>query len=77
MGLDDNRKKMGWTTEPFCWAVACVGDMTFAEKQTLHILLHRLWTKAVGTPDYVKTDWISLEALLLKLQEEIENATKS
>ena len=25
-------------------------------------LLHRLWTKAVGTPDYDKSEWKELEA---------------
>ena len=29
-----------------------------------HNLLHRLWSKAVGTPDYVKDDWIELEQIL-------------
>ena len=29
-----------------------------------HVLLHRLWTKAVGTPHYVKSEWRRLEALL-------------
>lgn len=27
-------------------------------------LLHRLWTKAVGTPDYNKEDWKRLEAFV-------------
>ncbi len=29
-----------------------------------HELLHRLWSKAVGTPLYVKAEWRRLEALL-------------
>lgn len=29
-------------------------------KETWH-LFHRLWTKAVGTPDYVKKEWQELE----------------
>lgn len=29
-------------------------------------LYHRLWTKAVGTGDYVKTEWQELQNLLLK-----------
>jgi hypothetical protein len=28
-------------------------------------LLHRLWRKAVGTPDYDKTEWMRLEALVV------------
>lgn len=31
-----------------------------------HKLLHRLWSKAVGTPGYVKTDWIELETILFQ-----------
>lgn len=27
-------------------------------------LLHRLWTRAVGTPGYVKNDWKEMERLL-------------
>jgi hypothetical protein len=27
----------------------------------VHELLHRLWTKAVGTPDYAKEEWMDLE----------------
>jgi hypothetical protein len=30
-----------------------------------HTLLHRLWSKAVGAPDYVKAEWIELESILL------------
>ena len=33
-----------------------------------HALLHRLWTKAVGTPGYVKDEWLALEALLQCVQ---------
>ncbi len=29
-------------------------------------LLHRLWTKAVGTPDYDKDEWHKMEALVRK-----------
>jgi hypothetical protein len=29
-----------------------------------HTLLHRLWSKAVGAPDYVKAEWIELESIL-------------
>lgn len=29
-----------------------------------HRLLHLLWTKAVGKPDYVKAEWRALEVLL-------------
>jgi hypothetical protein len=30
----------------------------------IHALLHRLWTKAVGGPDYDKSEWRDLEAAL-------------
>jgi hypothetical protein len=36
-------------------------EMTFAE---LHQLLHRLWTKAVGTMDYDKAEWKRLEKMV-------------
>ncbi len=29
--------------------------------------LHKVWTKAVGTHDYVKEDWRQLEGLIYKL----------
>lgn len=37
--------------------------MTYSET---YYLLHRLWTKAVGTPGYVKKEWQALEAALLQ-----------
>ncbi len=30
----------------------------------LHGLLHTLWSKSVGTPDYNKREWGRLEALI-------------
>jgi hypothetical protein len=30
-----------------------------------HTLLHRLWSKAVGAPDYVKAEWMELETILV------------
>ncbi len=33
----------------------------------LHHLIHRLWTRAVGTPNYNKKDWLLLEAELTTL----------
>lgn len=32
--------------------------------ETTRALFHRLWTKAVGTPDYVKAEWRDLEAAM-------------
>lgn len=32
--------------------------------RTAHLSLHRCWTKAVGTNDYRKSDWIELERAL-------------
>jgi len=39
-------------------------DPDFAEAD---LLMHRLWTRAVGTPEYNKREWQSLEAAILKL----------
>jgi hypothetical protein len=30
-------------------------------------LLHKLWTKAVGTPDYVKSEWTDFDARIARL----------
>jgi hypothetical protein len=42
----------------------------------LHEVLHTLWTKAVGTVDYNKTEWLRLETLVeqqrRKLRETLE-----
>lgn len=32
--------------------------------QEIHRLLHTLWSKAVGTPDYNKSEWRQLDVLL-------------
>lgn len=29
-----------------------------------HVLLHRLWSKAVGAPGYVKDEWMELDTIL-------------
>ena len=29
--------------------------------RTAHLSLHRCWTKAVGTKDYQKSDWMELD----------------
>jgi hypothetical protein len=34
--------------------------------RTAHLSLHRCWTKAVGTKDYRKSDWIELERALFQ-----------
>lgn len=36
----------------------------------VHYLLHRLWTRAVGTPDYEKADWKTLEGIIDELWHE-------
>jgi hypothetical protein len=33
-------------------------------------LLHKLWTKAVGTEGYVKAEWLELERAILKAADE-------
>lgn len=35
--------------------------------ERLHELLHNLWTKAVGTPNYNKKLWIELQQILDEL----------
>jgi len=32
-------------------------------------LVHRLWTKAVGTPGYIKAEWMAMERMILALEE--------
>lgn len=39
--------------------------MTDDDRARRHRLLHRLWSKAVGTPGYDKQEWKALEDLLL------------
>jgi len=36
-------------------------------------LLHKLWTKAVGTKDYNKTEWLELEKGIWGLAKVIDN----
>lgn len=35
-----------------------------AAPENVRALFHRLWSKAVGTPDYVKQEWKDLERIL-------------
>jgi len=37
------------------------------EREDIHALFHKLWTKAVGTESYVKTEWIELERKIIEL----------
>ena len=39
------------------------------EELTPFNMLHRLWTKAVGTSDYDKREWKLLERAILRLQD--------
>jgi hypothetical protein len=43
--------------------------LSIIKNKELHRILHVLWTKAVGKPDYIKSEWLLLEQLILKLQE--------
>ncbi len=36
-----------------------------------HNLLHTLWSKATGCPEYVKADWMKLERILFQGAEAI------
>lgn len=38
--------------------------MTRRKTPNAHALLHRLWTKAVGTDGYIKQEWKDLEAFI-------------
>lgn len=39
----------------------------FENFRPVHELLHRLWTSAVGTDEYVKADWLELERAIDRL----------
>jgi hypothetical protein len=41
--------------------------VTKPEKEQIREKLHRLWTKAVGTPDYDKKEWQALEVVVMDL----------
>ena len=40
--------------------------------ERVHLNLHKLWTKAVGQPDYVKAEWSELENSIQALAQEAE-----
>ena len=40
-----------------------------AEKLTAYFLMHRLWTKAVGTSEYIKAEWRVMERMIYALEE--------
>lgn len=40
--------------------------------QSLHGLFHKLWTKAVGTEDYNKPEWMELEKKIKDLEYQVE-----
>lgn len=42
-----------------------------ADESQLSNLLHQLWTKAVGTQDYVKGEWQALEIVLYRMWRQI------
>ncbi len=46
-------------------------------QERAHNLLHRLWTKAVGTPDYDKSEWKDLEGAILTLGRDLKEAEKA
>ena len=37
----------------------------------MRTLLHVLWTKAVGTPEYIKSDWQALEIVLHRMHRQL------
>lgn len=42
----------------------------------LHTLFHTLWSKAVGTPNYDKSEWKSLQEMVFNLMVQAEEAKK-
>lgn len=40
-----------------------------------HILLHRLWTKAVGAADYDKAEWRELDGRIARMEKELSDKT--
>lgn len=38
-------------------------------RQDIHLLLQKLWTKAVGSDSYDKHEWIELESKIIELIE--------
>jgi len=38
-------------------------------------LLHTLWTKAVGTPDYDKHEWQALEMVLYRMRRKLHGGS--
>ncbi len=48
-------------------ADARLAELERWQNDDAHKLLHQLWTKAVGEPNYVKGDWCGLEGHLLRL----------
>lgn len=45
-------------------------DITIAE---WHRILHRLWTRDVGTPGYDKRLWLELESAVIALEREAKS----
>ena len=41
-----------------------------------HNLLHHLWTKARRDPDYVKAEWMHLEAILVRCARERQEGNR-
>jgi hypothetical protein len=39
------------------------------------VVFQSLWTKAVGTPDYVKADWIKLQNYIHGLEDKAAHVT--
>lgn len=46
------------------------------EYRKIHEALHVLWTKAVGTPDYDKTQWMRIDNLIVDLAHKISRRLK-
>lgn len=42
-----------------------------------HTTLHTLWTKAVGTDTYVKSEWMELQRAIGRLNQEAEDRNKA
>lgn len=44
--------------------------------ERVHTALHVLWSKSVGQPDYVKSEWAELEQAVQALAQEADERSK-
>lgn len=64
--MSPSAKKFGYSSAAREKEVEAI--LTSASEEPMSSLLHPLWTKAVGAPDYVKVEWQILESVLYRMQ---------